>query len=76
MAVDTFAKRMTVAGLPASMVGPNVFPGTTATSLGRAAAAWNYVPAAPTPGAGGDVERPVLGLTWSPSPPRLGEIWG
>lgn len=52
MAVDTFAKRMTVGGVPFLPLGVNVFPGTTNTSLGRGAAAWNYVPEAPTPPAG------------------------
>jgi len=45
MPVDSVAKRMAVAGLPFGVVGPNVFPGTTGTVLGRAAGAWNYVPA-------------------------------
>lgn len=77
MAVDTFAKRMTVGGVPFLPLGVNVFPGTTGTALGRGAAAWNYVTPAPAPPGGGvDLLRPVLGLTWSPTPPRLGEIWG
>lgn len=50
MAVDTFAKRMVVAGTPVpGVLGPNVFPGTTNVILGRAAAAWNYSPETPTP---------------------------
>lgn len=50
MAVDTFAKRMVVAGIPVpGVLGPNVFPGTTNVILGRAAAAWNYAPETPTP---------------------------
>ena len=80
MAVDSFAKRMTVAGVPMSALGPNVFPGTTGTALGRGAAAWNYLTSAPTPPAAGLLRDkftlgtkeslsvtndPVLGGPWS-----------
>jgi hypothetical protein len=62
MAVDTFAKRMTVAGVPFLPLGVNVFPGTTNTVLGRGAAAWNYATAAPTPPVGGDADFSRSGL--------------
>lgn len=61
MAVDTFAKRLTVAGVPFLPLGVNVFPGTTNTILGRGAAAWTYATAEPTPPVGGDETR-LVGL--------------
>lgn len=60
MAIDTFAKRMVVAGIPHASVGVNVFPGTTGTVLGRAASAWTYSNFQPTPPAGGGGEDHLL----------------
>ena len=60
MAVDSFAKRMAVAGIPHASVGVNVFPGTTSTTLGRAAAAWNYAETAPGPPVGGNREHKLI----------------
>ena len=62
MAVDTFAKRMAVGGVPFLPLGVNVFPGTTGTTAGRAAAAWNYVTGTPPPpAAGGQDDKFTLG---------------
>lgn len=62
MAVDTAAKRMTVAGIPFLPLGVNVTPGTMGTLFGRATAAWNYVTEEPPPpGPGGGREKLVLG---------------
>ena len=80
MPVDTFAKRMAVGGLGGPWLGPNVFPGTTSVTLGRAAAAWNYAPTAPTPPEGGTPIDPTtlgslqeLSITSSPT---IGGGWG
>lgn len=80
MAIDTFAKRMVVAGVPMSALGPNVFPGTTSTILGRTAAAWNYSNFTPTPPAGGNSNtdkftvgtKESLGVTGQPT---IGGPW-
>lgn len=61
MAVDSFAKRMAVGGMPFPL-GTNVFPGTTSAVLGRAAAAWNYVPSAPVPPGPGTARRELTTL--------------
>ena len=73
MAVDTFAKRMTVGGVPFHALGPNVFPGTTSATLGRAAAAWNYVPVAAVVSTVQD-SRGELGVPFHT--PGVGRTWG
>jgi hypothetical protein len=79
MPVDTFAKRMAVGGVPLSCLGPNVFPGTTNTVLGRGAAAWNYATVEPPPPVAGDQQdKFTLGTKESlsvTSQPTIGGRW-
>lgn len=80
MAIDTAAKRMTVGGVPFLPLGVNVFPGTTGTILGRAAAAWTYANHTPTPPTPGDtfVDKFTLGTKESlgvTGQPTIGGRW-
>ena len=78
MAVDTFAKRMAVSGVPLATLGPGVFPGTTGTPQGRGAAAWNYTPVAFAPPAVTGREKFTLGTKESMDvtvDPTLGGRW-
>ena len=61
MPIDSFAKRMATGGLPFPL-GVNVLPGTLATPLGRAAAAWSYLAAEPPPPTPGELGGIQIGI--------------